>query len=236
MERMILEEPSRMVARSMWVAFGGVALFMGGCGSASTITPDGGGAPPAFDGGDAPLDTVDLGDTNAEGGLHPNPVGDGSSDAADAACSGSPFDAGIPIPTAEVALPCYCARTAWPLEAFMGRPPCDTYEEVLDCSKVKNRYVYVETYTNCSEVTVGYGLVNAVDLRVYDGVTHALVGAQRGGDYPSFLCGVGNRSIGMLRTGIVRGAECTIAKTEQPCRPPEDAGDAAANDASPEGD
>jgi hypothetical protein len=89
-------------------------------------------------------------------------------------------------------------------------------------------------------VTVGYRGVHAdgasgIDLRVYDGATHALIGALRAGNYPAHICRLSNRAE-MLRTGILPGAECTIAKTEQPCRPTEDAGDAATDDASPDGD
>jgi hypothetical protein len=212
------------IGRSMWaVALGSVALFMLGCGDASPITPDASGPSTTVDSGDAPIDAVDSGDANDQDG--PDPAGDAASDAPDArdvGCSCSPFDSGSPISTADVALPCYCERSAWPV-AFSGRPPCDTYDEVLDCSEARNRYIYVETYTNCSQVTVGYGVVNAVDLRVYDGATHALVGALRSDDYPSFICGSGDR-VGMLRAGIVPGAECKTAKTEQPCRPTEDAG------------
>ena len=226
------------VARSIWaVALGSVALFLLGCGETSPITPDAGGPSSTIDSGDAPLDAVDPSDVNGQDG--PDPAADAASDVADArdvACSCSLFDSGTSV-SAEAALPCYCMRTAWPIEAFLGRPPCDTYDEVLDCSRARNRYIYVETYTNCSQVTVGYRGVDAdgasgVDLRVYDGATHALVGALRAGNYPSFICGPGSNRVGMLRAGIVPGAECEIATTEQPCRPT-DAGDAATADASP---
>jgi hypothetical protein len=226
----------------MWaVALGSVALLLVGCGETSPITPDTGGPSTAVDSGDAPLDAVDASDANGRDG--PDPASDAASDTPDerdVTCSCSLFDSGSPTSSAEVALPCFCRRTAWPIEAFLGRPPCDTYDEVLDCSKVRNRDIHVETYTNCGQVTVGYHGVNAdgaggVDLRVYDGATHALVGALRAGNYPSFICGLGN-SPSMLRAGVVLGAECMIAKTEQPCRAREDAGDAATDDASPDGD
>jgi hypothetical protein len=53
----------------------------------------------------------------------------------------------------------------------------------------------------------------------------------RADDYPSIFCEPGN-NVGSLRAGIVAGSECEIAKTEQPCLPPEDAGDAATDDAT----
>jgi hypothetical protein len=207
-----------------------------GCGETSSITPDAGSPTTAVDSGDALIDAVDPGDANDRDGAEP--IGDGSPDTPDArdvACSCSPFDSGTSMTAADTALACYCNRGAWPIEAYAGRPPCDTYDEVLDCSEPRSRDIYVETYTNCSEVTVGYGIVNVVDLRVYDGATHALVGALRAGSYSSFICGSANR-VDMLRAGIIPGAGCTIAKTEQPCRPPEDAGDATTNDARPDGD
>jgi hypothetical protein len=141
----MVRQDGRTVARSMWtIVLGSMALFLLGCGDTSPNMPDAGGPSTAVDSGDAPPDAVDPSDAN--GGDGPDPAADAAADALDArACTCSPFDSGSPMSLAEAALPCYCMRSAWPIEAFRGRPPCDTYDEVLDCSQVRNLHIYVET-------------------------------------------------------------------------------------------
>jgi hypothetical protein len=145
----------------------------------------------------------------------------------DSGCTCSPIDGRIP-PFAAVPLSCYCDMKIWP-PLFAGRPACPSYDSFLACPD-RGYPFHVETYTNCNLVKVAYGLFGALDFNVYDATTHELVGAVRGIDDDSFVCGAG-RTFG-LEAGIVPGPECVVATTEPPCHSA-DGGEAGAppNDA-----
>jgi hypothetical protein len=118
------------------------------------------------------------------------------------------------IPTTGIfPMPCYCAKQDWH-DDFGQRPNCPTYEDALQCTDA-GRSFHITTYKNCNYVTVNYDAIDTVDMRVYDAMTHELVGALRGTD--SVVSSCGSRPVGRVQSGVLPGPECEVAKQVSPC-------------------
>jgi hypothetical protein len=138
---------------------------------------------------------------------------------ADPSCPCAPVEWGVPLATGQIPLPCYCGKSDWPADMFGG---CRPYDALLSCP-IGIPYVYVETYSNCNLVKIGYAGFSNVDFNVYDATTRELVGAMRGkDDEPALTCN--GRGANLIAAGMIPGPECEVKAFEEPCWPA-DAGD-----------
>jgi hypothetical protein len=171
------------------------------------ILADGGAsndAPPTSDmpsTADAPASDEHPGDTT--------PTADGDTGCE---CSIRPVSTSLP-PAGILSMSCYCPKQDWH-DDFGERPNCPTYDDAVQCPDAARSF-NIATYKNCNLVTVNYDVSNAVDMRVYDGTTHELVGAMRGTDFVVSTCGSGH--VGMIQSGVVPGPECVRDQWVRPC-------------------
>lgn len=160
-------------------------------------------------------------------------VPDASNDA-DPSCPCSSVERGVPTPTGDIPLACFCAKTDWPESSFAKREACRSFDSWTNCPP--NSLVFVETYTNCDLVKIGYASPYSLEFNVFDAASHVMVGAMRGDGNrrPTYACD--GQGMNVISAGTIPGPECRVKSYEQHCwrAAPPDAGSTEICDCAPD--